>query len=519
MRAAIYARVSSAQQRDAQSIESQLRTLPAFIAARGWNLVATYKDDGRSAQSGKLAARTGLAAMLAAAAARAFDVVVVADMDRLTRAEDLAERGAILGALQRAGVQLAVASSGQVLDLNSSMGDMYSALQGVWAAEWVRKHREKVLRGRELGVSRGRKPPGAIAYGLAWDGNDWSIDEPRAAVVREIFERVAAGESGRQVGLDLERRGIPTTRGGRWNIGRLVHAETYRGVLVTDRARGQRIAVPRIVDDVLWHAAQAALSREALRGKPRTRRFALCQGIARCALCGSHVGVHSILKRGPSAHRYLCWRRKHPPVDQPPCQLPMFRVSAIDAAVWEAVEGLIQRPDLVDLLAGRVAGADEAATWSGDREEWQAQLAQLAAAEGAILDRFARGLISEQAMDAHLGRSAARRGLLERQVAQAGRAGAEARRTQASAAQAAAVAAELRARAHDAPPDLRRDLVRALVPGWGPHVVTLGADGTVTVGALLRREVGSLPDARYRPHQDEPDNSRIAVTLRVVSRR
>jgi hypothetical protein len=43
------------------------------------------------------------------AAAGRFDVVVVADIDRLTRSEDLGERGAILGALQRAGVCVASA--------------------------------------------------------------------------------------------------------------------------------------------------------------------------------------------------------------------------------------------------------------------------------------------------------------------------------------------------------------------------------------------------------------------------
>jgi DNA invertase Pin-like site-specific DNA recombinase len=38
-----------------------------------------------------------------------FDVVVVVDLDRLTRSEDLRERGEVLGAFQEAGVQIAVA--------------------------------------------------------------------------------------------------------------------------------------------------------------------------------------------------------------------------------------------------------------------------------------------------------------------------------------------------------------------------------------------------------------------------
>lgn len=57
MRAALYARVSSAGQRDRHTIESQLRDLPAFATARGWTVVGVYTDDGKSAAAGKLAAR------------------------------------------------------------------------------------------------------------------------------------------------------------------------------------------------------------------------------------------------------------------------------------------------------------------------------------------------------------------------------------------------------------------------------------------------------------------------------
>jgi DNA invertase Pin-like site-specific DNA recombinase len=49
-RAAIYARVSSAAQRDRDTIAAQLRDLPAFVAAQGWTLAGTYVDDGTRTQ-------------------------------------------------------------------------------------------------------------------------------------------------------------------------------------------------------------------------------------------------------------------------------------------------------------------------------------------------------------------------------------------------------------------------------------------------------------------------------------
>src|ERR1041384_616580 len=122
-RAVIYARVSSTLQRDRDTIASQLRVLPEFVERQGWTLVRpahTYVDDGHSAKAGKLQHRQGLAALLRDAAAGSFDIITVVDVDRLTRSEDLAERGAILGALQRAGVKIASQMSGQVLALSLS---------------------------------------------------------------------------------------------------------------------------------------------------------------------------------------------------------------------------------------------------------------------------------------------------------------------------------------------------------------------------------------------------------------
>ena len=121
--------------------ESQLRDLPAFATARGWTVVGVYTDDGKSAAAGKLAARDAFARLAADAAAGAFDVVVVVDQDRLTRTEDMRERGAILGAFQAAGVKVAVTSTGQVLDYRTDEGDLLGSLGAYFAAVENRKRR------------------------------------------------------------------------------------------------------------------------------------------------------------------------------------------------------------------------------------------------------------------------------------------------------------------------------------------------------------------------------------------
>src|SRR5947199_2354593 len=100
MRAAVYARVSTTRQAQAQGIEQQRDRLRAAAAERGWELddQHVYRDDG---YSGARLGRPGLDALRDRAALAELDVVLVTAPDRLARKyvhqvlllEELAERG------------------------------------------------------------------------------------------------------------------------------------------------------------------------------------------------------------------------------------------------------------------------------------------------------------------------------------------------------------------------------------------------------------------------------------------
>src|SRR3989454_12077144 len=83
--AAIYARKSTEQNvsDDAKSVTRQIELARAFAAEKGWQVIEEYVDDGVSgAASLKLVNR---ARMLAAAADEKFSVLIVRDLDRLSR--------------------------------------------------------------------------------------------------------------------------------------------------------------------------------------------------------------------------------------------------------------------------------------------------------------------------------------------------------------------------------------------------------------------------------------------------
>src|SRR5499427_6850760 len=84
MRAAVYARVSTTRQAQAQTIEQQLDRLRAAVAGRGWVLEEqhVYRDDG---YSGAGLGRPGLDRLRDHAGLADLDVVLVTAPDRLAR--------------------------------------------------------------------------------------------------------------------------------------------------------------------------------------------------------------------------------------------------------------------------------------------------------------------------------------------------------------------------------------------------------------------------------------------------
>src|SRR4051812_2882280 len=86
MRCAIYCRVSSDRQREKHTIDSQIRILPEYAKSRGWDLVGQpYIDDGFSGET--IEARPAFSRLLDDAAAGKFDVLLVIDDDRISRAK------------------------------------------------------------------------------------------------------------------------------------------------------------------------------------------------------------------------------------------------------------------------------------------------------------------------------------------------------------------------------------------------------------------------------------------------
>src|SRR3981189_2152261 len=123
IRVAIYARFSSDLQND-KSVDDQIALCRDVCAHNGMTVVLTFEDRAVSASSAKN--RPGFIALMRAAAAKLFDVVVAEDMDRIFR--DQADYHAARKELDFLGITIHTAT-GKVTKIDGAlralMGEMY----------------------------------------------------------------------------------------------------------------------------------------------------------------------------------------------------------------------------------------------------------------------------------------------------------------------------------------------------------------------------------------------------------
>jgi site-specific DNA recombinase len=123
MRAALYARYSTDNQRDA-SIADQFRVCRNYAEKHGWQIVEEYSDH---AISGASLLRAGVQSLIADALRGRFQVVLAEAMDRLSRdQEDIA---GLFKRMAYANVKIITLSEGEVTHLHVGLkGTMNVAL-------------------------------------------------------------------------------------------------------------------------------------------------------------------------------------------------------------------------------------------------------------------------------------------------------------------------------------------------------------------------------------------------------
>lgn len=331
MRAAIYARYSSDNQRDA-SIDDQIRECKKFIKAQGWKTAEIFSD---RAISGATHHRPGFQGLLNAARAGEFDVLVAEALDRLSR--DQEHIAGMFKQLTFLGIRVVTLSEGEV-------NELHVGLKGTMNALFLKDLAAKIKRGQKGRILQGRST-GSLPYGyrvVKRIGSDGSlerglreIDANAAKVINRIFRAYSAGISAKEIAKSLNAEGVPSPTGGTWSAstingnrkrkdGILVN-EMYIGRLIYNRQSffkhpntGKRIPrlnptslwviaeAPelRIISEELWSAAQAVKHRYSqVRYELCHRPRRLLSGLCTCGVCGGAFTVIGMNRMGCSAYR------------------------------------------------------------------------------------------------------------------------------------------------------------------------------------------------------------------------
>ncbi len=432
--AAIYARVSSAHQRDDKTIASQTAELLAYAIELGLEVPPAwmFEDEG---YSGATLVRPALDRARDLAAQVGFDVLLCHSSDRLAR--KYAYQTLLVEEFASAGTEIRFLKAPKsdspedalVVQFQGMIAE-YERAQIGERTRWGKVHRARagsvnVLGGAPFGYRYIRKSDEAEAL--------YEIQEPEATTVRQLYHHYA--EDGLSIG-DLVRwlnaQGIPTATGkSRWDrstvwgmlrnppyIGKAGFAKT---VLVERRpavtrtlrlqhrtiarrpARGDRpredwieIPVPAIFSEEVFDAASRRLEDNKRFAARNTKEPSLLQGLVSCERCGYAYYRTSTHTSARKLFYYRClgadgWRY----ADGPVCNAHPVRQDELDALVWAHVTTLLADPSLIAAeLDRRLAELRQSDPTKAQRSRLELEVSRVRAATNRLVTAYEENLLS-----------------------------------------------------------------------------------------------------------------------------
>ncbi len=357
-RCALYLRVSDQKQVDGSSLGTQEADCRKYAEKQGWMVTEVFVEPG---YSGDDFDRPGLTRLREAIRRREMEIVLVWKLDRFSR--EPWQQELVIAEAKAVGVEV----DSSLEDIRDTFeGEIVRSVLGLIAKQEKRNIVLRTNRARQARAESGKLIPGPKPlYGYRWrdDGHcAYEIDPVAGQIVRRIYAESASGKPLRRIALDLMQDRIPSPTGndvwrpqtlalvlhnpnytGRarawWRRTSTTNAERFNVEKAMDLPEG---TIPPLIDEVTWHAVQERLTRnkeQSTRNNRNPEGALLRAGFVRCGHCG-HAAV-AITSR--DVVKYRCgWNS--PQVQ--PCQFEM-RAHILDAAVWERVESILTRPEIV----------------------------------------------------------------------------------------------------------------------------------------------------------------------------
>jgi len=342
MKCAVYIRVSTEEQaKEGYSLAAQTDKIVEFIKSKGWTYSQIYNDDGYSAASRR---RPALEKMLADAATRQFEAVLVYRIDRLSRnlkdlieiVEELAKNGAGFKSIT------------ELIDTTTPEGRLMFHQFGSFA----QYERELIMQRTTMGIHKRLKsglwPGGYAPFGYKLVDSKLQIVEKEAKIVRLIFDLYLQKKYGVvNIARYLNVEGIKSKTGKKWKFTVVHHIltnPTYMGIIARGGERVTGAHKPIIKEEAFEQVKEALPLRKL---KPRV--FVSPNLFTGFIFCGCGAPMHMSYPGSDSKAKYkyyACSRR----LDYKDCALRYIRADILEKSVINELNKLSENKPRIQTI-------------------------------------------------------------------------------------------------------------------------------------------------------------------------
>ena len=304
LRVCAYARVSSGKDAMLHSLSAQVSYYNSLIQSHAdWLYCGVFSDE---AITGTKSQRDGFQRMLASCRAGEIDLVITKSISRFAR--NTVTLLQTVRELKSLGVD--VFFEEQNIHTMSADGELmltilasYAQEESLSASENQKWRIRKAFENGELANLR-------FLFGYNITANGIQVNEKEAAIVREIYERYASGETKAEIIRDLKRRRVKTSLGKEFSPNSLSHLLSNKRYIGVYLYKGKETpgGMPRILDDDLFYRVQSMMNKNK-NAQARTHgegEYLLTTKLF-CRHCKEMmVGYGGTSKTGRQYHYYMC---------------------------------------------------------------------------------------------------------------------------------------------------------------------------------------------------------------------
>jgi len=430
---ALYARVSSEQQAQAGTIDSQIHALQEKIKADGHKLIKEYQfiDDG---YSGSTLFRPELERLRDIASNRLLDKLYVHAPDRLAR--KYAYQYLLIEEFNRLGIEIIFLTNQRG---NNPESELLLQVQGIISEYERTKIMERSRRGKLHAAKQGSPSvlsgaPYGYRYIAKRDNGSviYEIIEEEANVIRLLFswigkERMSINSATNRL-TEMGFR-TPTGKQSRWNRGSICHIlknPAYKGHAAfgknkciprksrlrpnkgqaaqpranysTIRVQKEKwiyIPVPPIIDPALFEVVQEQLAlNKKLKRERKTGARYLLQGLVVCHLCG--YGYHGNTATGSRKHNYYsCGGTRVYANRDRMCDNSSIYADALEKLVWSEIKNLLNNPSHLEKEYSRRISTLEKNSTQNKQDKLKDEQLRLDKSIARLIDSYMDGIIEK----------------------------------------------------------------------------------------------------------------------------